>query len=97
MICDVCDKNEAIGTGCVPLVPITVAYCRECLEANAHPWDVLVANTACLDGLELANEMWREMVTDTCKHLGKTLEQFNAEVAEEIKSMMAEENKNPPG
>jgi len=41
---------------------------------------VLVANTACLGGLEQADEGWQGMVEDTCAHLGTTLEQFRADV-----------------
>ena len=82
--CEVCNKNQAIGVCCVPAVPISCAYCRECLQANAHPWWVLIANTVCIGGLEFANDEWKKMVKDTCKHLGKTMEEFNREVAEEI-------------
>jgi len=82
LICDVCGKNEAVGVAAVPMVPISMAYCRACLDANAHPWEILVANTACIGGLDSANESWKEMVMDTCKHLGRTLEEFNTAVAE---------------
>ena len=30
MICEACGKNEAIGVYCVPGVPISCAYCRDC-------------------------------------------------------------------
>lgn len=84
LICQVCEKNEAVGAAAVPCVPMSVAYCKECLEANAHPWWVLVANTVCINGLENAHDAWKKMVTDTCKHLGRTLEEFNQEVKETL-------------
>ena len=87
LTCDVCGKEEAVGVACVPFVPMSVAYGRECLQANAHPWDVLVANTACLNGLENACKDWKTMVEDTCKHLGKTMEEFNHDVEESIKTL----------
>lgn len=90
LICEVCNKNEAVGVACVPMVPMSCAYCSECLRANAHPWGILIANTICLGGLDQANEDWKQMVTDTCAHLGKTLEEFNAEVAEGIKELDAQ-------
>ena len=76
LICDVCGKNEAVGVACVPMVPCSMAYCQECLQANAHPLSGLIANTACIGGLEHANECWVKMITDTLKHLGKTDEQL---------------------
>lgn len=79
-ICEVCNANTSIGVACVPGIPASAAYCAVCLRANAHPWDYLVANTAMLGGLEHSAPWWREMVEDTCKHLGKTQQQFDAEV-----------------
>jgi len=86
-ICEVCNKNQAIGVYCVPAVPISCAYCKECLDANAHPWWVLIANTVCIGGLENAADWWKKMVEDTCKHLGRTIEGFNQEVQKEIDHM----------
>lgn len=84
MICDVCNKNESVGVACIPMVPMSVAYCRECLQANSHPMYVLIANTVCIGGLEHANEDWKEMVMCSLKHQDKTLEWFNAQVKEGI-------------
>lgn len=84
LICDACTKNEAIGVACVPMVPCSMAYCKECLQANSHPMNVLIANTACIGGLGLANEFWKAMVMDSLKHQDKTLEWFNKQVAESI-------------
>ena len=89
LICEVCGKNEAVGVACVPMVPMSCAYCSECLRVNAHPWGVLVANTICIGGLDQANEEWKQMVQDTCTHLGRTLEQFNLAVEQGIKEMDA--------
>ena len=82
--CEVCDKRDAVGVACVPMAPISCAYCTECLAANAHPWYALVANTACIGGLENANGNWKKMVQDTCTYLNKTLEDFNKAVQESI-------------
>lgn len=86
-ICEICNKNQATGVCCVPGVPISCAYCKECLDANAHPWWVLLANTVCLGGLEHAAYWWKKMVEDTCLHLGRTKEEFNQEVQKEIDGM----------
>jgi len=84
LICDACGKNKAVGVACVPMVPCSMAYCRECLQHNSHPMNVLIANTACIGGLDNANEAWRQMVIDSLKHQGKTLDWFNEQVAKEL-------------
>jgi len=80
LICEVCNKNKAIGVASVPGVPLSVAYCKECLMANSHPMYVLIANTALCGKLENCNEWWRKIVMDSIKHQDKTLEWFNQEV-----------------
>ena len=79
-LCDVCRDEPMVGVAAIPGVPMSVAYGANCLQAGAHPYGVLVANTACLGGLEQADEGWQGMVEDTCAHLGTTLEQFRADV-----------------
>lgn len=37
LICDVCEKAEAIGVACSALGGITLAYCKECAEAGLEP------------------------------------------------------------
>jgi hypothetical protein len=83
--CEVCAKNQAIGVCSVPGVAYSAAYCAECLKANAHPLFILVAGTACNGGLDHCASWWKEMVTDTLKHLGRTEEEFTAQVNEEIR------------
>lgn len=89
-MCDVCDKNLAVGVACIPFMPVSVGYCRECLKANAHPWWALVANTACIGGLEHGNKAWQQMVHDTLKHLGRTIEEFNEAVKKSIEEERGE-------
>jgi len=84
MICQACNKNESIGVYCVPGCPVSMAYCRECLENNNHPIDILIANTACCNGLDNAADWWIGMVMDSLKCQGKSLEWFNAEVKKSI-------------
>lgn len=78
--CDVCGVEPAVGVCCIPGVAYSAAYCRTCLEADAHPWHILVANTWCIGSLAQAAPWWRQMVLNTCKHLGKTIEEFEADV-----------------
>lgn len=87
LTCEVCRKNEAKGVACVPAIPISVAYCQECLDANSHPLDLLIANTAMCGGFNETNEMWQEIVTDSLRNQGKTLEWFNEQVAKDMTEM----------
>jgi hypothetical protein len=84
LICEVCGDEPAVGVASVPGVPISVAYGRKCLSANAHPYGIVVANTADVDGYDNSAEWWKQIVDDTLTHLGKTREQFDADVAEAI-------------
>lgn len=81
LICEVCGDEPAVSVASVPGVPISVAYGRKCLDANAHPYGIVVANTADVDGYDNSAEWWKQIVDDTLVHLGKTREQFDADVA----------------
>jgi hypothetical protein len=82
--CDVCGIEESVGVYSVPGVPISMAYCKTCLQENAHPWGILVAQAACLGGLSNAHEYFIEMIECTCKRLNRTMEEFESQVAEDI-------------
>lgn len=90
LVCAVCNNEPAVGVASIPGMPMSEAYGRKCLDANAHPWWALALQTACLGGLEHAAPWWREMVESTCAHLGRTLEEFNAEVARDMAQMEAD-------
>ena len=82
MKCEVCQNEPVCGVASIPFIPMSVAYGAKCLAANAHPWWALVANQAAIgDPLETTHPVWQAMVRDTCRHLGKTVEQFKADVA----------------
>jgi hypothetical protein len=84
LTCEVCGKNESVGVASVPGVPYSAAYCRSCLEADAHPYGIVVANTASLGGIEEAAPWWVALVKSTIAFHGKTMEQFNADVEDAI-------------
>jgi hypothetical protein len=79
-MCEVCKKNVSVGVACVPGIPYSAAYCEECLKANAHPYGILVAEVAVAGGLENLAPWFREMVSSTLKHIGKTQEEFDQDV-----------------
>jgi hypothetical protein len=82
--CDVCDEEPSVGVASVPGMPVSVAYGKTCLQANAHPWELLVANTALCGGFDQTAEWWQEMVMATCSRLGRSLAEFEADVRAEI-------------
>lgn len=51
--CDCCGTNEALGVASIPGLPISVAYCRQCIDANIHP--VLIVD--CWRDLHDANNL----------------------------------------
>jgi hypothetical protein len=89
MSCEVCNDEPVAGVACVPGVPMSVAYGRKCLDANAHPMWVLAANTAMVGGYDEAADWWKAMVDDTLKHLGITRAEFDRLVAEETEQLDA--------
>lgn len=84
-ICEVCREREIIGVYAMPGVPISHGYCKECSQANAHPYGSVVANTACIGGFDRAAEWWQETVKDTLKHLGINMEEFQEDVEESLR------------
>lgn len=94
MVCDVCGEHKEVGVASVPGVPMSVAYCTDCLRANAHPYEIMVINTALCGGYDHSSEWWQQMVDDTLAHLGKTREQFDRDVEVEMKVL--DEGQLPP-
>lgn len=85
MKCEVCGKNKAKGAFAIPMVPMSVLYCQECLDADAHPIDILAQYTAVYGGLDKMGNGWKEMVKNTLNHLDKTMDWF--ELTVELESL----------
>lgn len=90
LACAVCNNEPAVGVAAIPGMGMSEAYGQDCLDANAHPWWALVMNTSIIGGLEQCAPWWQDMVRDTCAHLNRSLEDFNAEVARDIAQMEAD-------
>lgn len=60
LICEVCKKNEAIGVAsCLSAQPISIAYCRTCLDWDADALWIVVASVFCCNGPEnVAGWFW---------------------------------------
>lgn len=85
--CEVCHKEPSVGVGAMPGVPASFAYGRKCLEANAHPYDMVVINTAMLGGLDDVAQWWVDIVDSTCAHLGISKVRFDDDVRTAIEDM----------
>jgi hypothetical protein len=85
--CDVCGRQGIAGVAAMPGVPISFAYCHTCLAAGAHPYEIVVANTAMCGGLEQTAEWWQELVQRTLDYFSKDPADFAADVAEGIARM----------
>lgn len=98
--CETCQQNDAVGVAAVPGIPYSAAYCDDCLRANAHPWWLLVGKQALIgEPFETTAPWWQDMVRATCTHLGKTIKQFKADVAQAAQDERRdmEERKCPHG
>lgn len=76
--CQVCKKNDAIGVACGACGPISIAYCRECLQAGAEPFDILAAYFGCagIISLDSVRAEYHPIIEATCTVAGKTIEEF---------------------
>lgn len=89
LLCEVCGEEPVVGVAAVPGLPISVGYGRACINMNAHPYGLLVANTACLSGEDDMADWWLEMVHATLRHLGKTEDEFWDDVEQSRRDMDA--------
>lgn len=81
--CDCCNKEPAIGAAAVPGMPVTIAWCATCLNANVVPYSLAVVNTVRLGGVDNTAHWWQALVRRTLEYFGKTRAEFEADVAAE--------------
>lgn len=84
--CDVC-QDPAIGVACSRLGPISFAYCRRCTEECAEPYGLLVGMVAINGGLDNFHSEMHHTVEASLKVAGKTMEEFEEDVAAEAIAM----------
>lgn len=84
--CETCGEQGIVGVAAMPGVPASFAYCRACLDANAHPYAMVVANTAMIYP-DQAAEWWVAVIAGTLGRLGIAETEFGADVAAAIAIM----------
>jgi hypothetical protein len=94
-MCEVCLKNKETVSRIIPLTDIKAEYCEECWKAGAHPWLMLVRVTAEHNGLRFCKSDWIRMVHSTNKHLGRSLEEFERRVRNEMESSYVQGMRRP--
>lgn len=85
--CEVCEERAAVMVCSVPGIPYSAGYCRECLEADAHPYHLVVSNTACVGGRDKAAPWWLDVVDHSLAWLKKSPEEFDGDVAAVMKRL----------
>jgi hypothetical protein len=71
----------------LPGIALSVARCVDCLEADAVPLWMAVANTVAIGGMVHAADWWREIVADTLAYLQVPVEDFDLMVAEHLAAL----------
>jgi hypothetical protein len=71
LICDVCRKNQALGVAsCLAAQPMSIAYCRTCLDWYAEALWIVTATVFCCDGPEhMAAWFWGLMTFQEDRYL----------------------------
>ena len=89
--CAVCGKTGEVFVASSSCGAMSNTYCPECLASGAEPWSDLVAYVSLAGSYpDHINEMYRDIVRDTCKRLHKTEEEFALAVRSAIDEMDAD-------
>lgn len=92
-LCDVCGTRGSVGTYSIPGMPMSAAYCNSCINIGAHPWWALVAKVALSGGWDQMAIPYRlafeRLVENTCKCLGRTMQDFNADLQKEVELLLS--------
>ena len=86
LICDVCEKNEALGVAASPLGPISFAYCSECLKQKVEPWPIVVATVWGCGGYDKLAVWAKEYIDNSIAFHGKTRADLDREVTDNDES-----------
>lgn len=83
MKCDVCGKvSKYIKVGASRCGSISCGYCPDCRKTKAEPYEAMVSyySLAGYDSYYEFEGIYKEIVDDTLKVVGKTIEEFNKDL-----------------
>lgn len=83
--CAVCGKDSDTNVCCSSsCVPITYCYCTDCLSKGLEPYSALVGMG--LSWYDLNATYKQKIALPTLNYYNKTIEQFNKDVEDNLKS-----------
>ena len=100
MNCEVCGSPDVVGVASCGFGPISTAYCANCADKGLAPYRIMVAYISCAGEYpDDINEYYVNEVRRILKELGRTEEEFTADVHKANVEMYAEmermEKENP--
>lgn len=75
--CQCCNKNESVGFAAVPGMPVTIAWCQECLNAEVTPYGILVFNVGTAGKVQSRDDIVAMFVDWYVDEIDRTLEYFD--------------------
>ena len=85
--CDVCGKQTDVAVCCSSCGPISLAYCRSCLEGELEPYGIMLSYIAGAGHWpDDVNPAYQELVRKNLAFHGKTEEEFASDVERAIKA-----------
>lgn len=85
--CDCCSQEAKVAVACIPGMPMSIAWCQKCIDADVVPYWVCVSQTACINGLERAAKWWEDLVRRSLVYHKKSWSDFTADVQQGIKDL----------
>jgi hypothetical protein len=90
--CDCCGQEvevDNINVCASAMGPISYAYCNSCLVNGIEPYEGIIAYCAgAVESYEkLTSPTYKQIIDTNLKFYGKTVEQFNADLAENNRRM----------
>ena len=80
-VCDICGKEADVIQQPSSMCPRTFSYCEDCMKAKAEPYEVMVSYIGASGRWpEDIKPTYQKKVRDILSYLGKTEEQFSADV-----------------
>ena len=81
--CAVCGKEAEVTVATSAAVPVSYAYCTECLNSGIEPYSALVASAACVGHFpEDFNLDYAEYYRCQLQMHGISIEKFNEDISE---------------
>lgn len=87
--CTTCKTRPAAAVAAVPFMATSEPVCETCAAGDAIPWDLCVANTACLGGRWRTRVEWQRIIEATCYLNKQALAEFDRQVAQAIADVAA--------